>query len=149
MTSPFGSRVPIYICLLKMKVNVLVAQSCLTFCDPTDCSLPGSSVHGISQARILEWVAISFSRGSSCPRDQIQVSCIAADSSTSEPPGKPHMYSTINIHTAVMTDERSIISNYFSFPPVFLLFSSLSIIKFNMLLNKFELIMCPILKTGL
>ena len=43
----------------------LVAQSCLTLCDPTDCSLPGSSVYGISQARILEWVAISFSRESS------------------------------------------------------------------------------------
>ena len=119
------------------------------FCNPMTCSPPGSSVHGISQARILEWVAISFSRGSSCPRDQIQVSCIAADSLTSEPPGKPHMYSTINIHTAVKTDERSIISNYFSFPPFFLLLSSLSIIKFKILLNKFELIMCPILKTGL
>ena len=42
-----------------------VAQSCPTLCDPMDCSLPGSSVHGILQARILEWVAVSFSRGSS------------------------------------------------------------------------------------
>ena len=42
-----------------------VAQSCPALCDPMDCSLPGSSVHGISQARLLEWVAISFSRGSS------------------------------------------------------------------------------------
>ena len=42
-----------------------VAQSCPTLCDPVDCSLPGSSVHGILQARVLEWVAISFSRGSS------------------------------------------------------------------------------------
>ena len=42
-----------------------VAQSCPTLCDPIDCSPPGSSVHGILQARILEWVAISFSRGSS------------------------------------------------------------------------------------
>ena len=42
-----------------------VAQSCLTFCDPTDCSLPGSSVRGIFQAIVLEWIAISFSRGSS------------------------------------------------------------------------------------
>ena len=42
-----------------------VAQLCLTLCDPVDCNLPGSSVHGILQARILEWVAISFSRGSS------------------------------------------------------------------------------------
>ena len=41
----------------------LVAQLSLTLCDPMDCTLPGSSVHGISQARILEWVAISFSRG--------------------------------------------------------------------------------------
>ena len=42
-----------------------VAQSCLTLCDPMDCSLPGSSLHGIPQARVLEWVVISFSRGSS------------------------------------------------------------------------------------
>ena len=46
-----------------------VAQSCPTLCDPMDCSLPGSSIHGILQARVLEWVAISFSRGSSRPRD--------------------------------------------------------------------------------
>ena len=49
-------------------VSVLVAQSCLTLCNPTDSSPPGSSVHGILQARILEWVTISFSRGSSQPR---------------------------------------------------------------------------------
>ena len=42
-----------------------IAQSCLTLCDPMDCSLPGSSIHGIFQARVLEWGAISFSRGSS------------------------------------------------------------------------------------
>ena len=53
-----------------------VTQSCPTLCDSGDCSLPGSSVHGILQARILEWVAISFSRGSSWPRDQTQVSRI-------------------------------------------------------------------------
>ena len=53
-----------------------VAQSCPTLCNPMDCSLPGSSVCGISQARILEWVAISFSRGSSWPRDWTHVSCI-------------------------------------------------------------------------
>ena len=54
-----------------------VTQSCLTLCDPTDCSLPGSSIHGIFQARVLEWVAIPFSRGSSQPRDRTQVSHIA------------------------------------------------------------------------
>ena len=53
-----------------------VAQSCPTLCNPMDCSLPGSSVHGIFQARVLEWVAISFSRGSSRPRDWTQVSRI-------------------------------------------------------------------------
>ena len=46
-----------------------VSQSCPSLCDPIDCSLPGSSVHGIFQARILEWVAMSFSGGSSLPRD--------------------------------------------------------------------------------
>ena len=54
-----------------------VAQWCLTLCDPTDCSLPGSSVHGIFQAIVLELIAISFSRGSSWPRDWTWVSCIA------------------------------------------------------------------------
>ena len=53
-----------------------VTQSCLTLCNAMDCSLPGSSIHGIFQARVLEWVAISFSRGSSRPRDRTQVSCI-------------------------------------------------------------------------
>ena len=53
-----------------------VTQSCPTLCDPMDCSLPGSSLHGILQARVLEWVAISFSRGSSRPRDRTWVSCI-------------------------------------------------------------------------
>ena len=55
----------------------VVAQSCLTLCDPMDCRLPGSSVHGILQARILEWVAISSSRGYSQPRDETHVSCVS------------------------------------------------------------------------
>ena len=54
-----------------------VTQSCLTLCDPMDYSPPGSSVHGIFQARILEWVAISFSRGSFQPRDWNCVACIS------------------------------------------------------------------------
>ena len=64
-------------------MKVLVAQSCLILCDPMDGSPPGSSVHGISQARILEWVAISSFRGFSWSRNQIQVSCIAGVFSTS------------------------------------------------------------------
>ena len=54
----------------------LVLKLHLTLCDPMNCSLPGSSVHGISQARILEWIAISFSRESSWPRDWTLISCI-------------------------------------------------------------------------
>ena len=61
-----------------------VVQSCPTLCDPVDCSPPGFSVHGIPQARILEWVATSFSRGSSPPRDRTCVSCIGQ-------PGKPNI----------------------------------------------------------
>ena len=56
---------------------MLVVQSCLTLCDTIDCFPPGSSVYGILQARILEWVAISYSRGSSRPRDRTLVSCIS------------------------------------------------------------------------
>ena len=58
-------------------VCVLVAQLCPTLCDPMDCNPPGSSVHGILQARILEWVAYSFSRGPSGLRNETGVSCIA------------------------------------------------------------------------
>ena len=66
---------PLYILasFVKNKVPIEseseVAQLCPTLCDPKDCSLPGFSVHGIFQAKVLEWVAISFSRGFSQPRD--------------------------------------------------------------------------------
>ena len=61
---------------------VLVTQSCPTLCYPMDCNLPGSLVHGISQARILEWVAVPSSRGSSPPRDRTWVSCTTGRHST-------------------------------------------------------------------
>ena len=71
-----------------------VAQSCLTLCNPMDCSPPGSSAHGVFQARIPEWVAISFSRGSSRPRDQNRVSCILVALLVNSLPlrhgGRPH-----------------------------------------------------------
>ena len=60
-----------------LHIKVSAHQSCLTLCDPTNCSPPVSSVHEILQARILEWVAIPFSRRSSRPRDQTEVSCVA------------------------------------------------------------------------
>ena len=85
--------------LLFMKVHIgtqsrlgqlcccLVPKSCLPLLQPH--SLSGSSVHGISQARILEWVTISSSRGSSWSRDQTHISCLAGGFFTTEPPGKP------------------------------------------------------------
>jgi len=63
--------------VIYLKVKVLVPQSCLTLYDITDCSPLGSSVHGILQARILEWVAIPCSSRSFSPSDRTQVSCIA------------------------------------------------------------------------
>ena len=67
----------IKVVMLTITMKVLVCQSSLTLCNPLDCSPPGSSVHGILQTRILEWVTISFSRGSSWPRDWTRVSCVA------------------------------------------------------------------------
>ena len=67
----------------------LVAESCLTLCDPMDCSLPSSSVHGISQARVLKWVAISFSRDLPNPGIKPVSPALAGRFFTTEPPGKP------------------------------------------------------------
>ena len=67
----------------------LVTQSCLTLLCPYGSSPPGCSVHGISQTRILERVAISFSRGSSQPRDPTRISCIAGRFFSTKPPGQP------------------------------------------------------------
>ena len=74
-----------------------VAQSCLTLSNPMDCSLPGSSVLVISQARVLEWVAISFSRGSSWPRDLTQVSCIAGGLCTNWAIGETPIYIHVSL----------------------------------------------------
>ena len=65
----------LYMVLARVPAKSL--QLCLTLCDPMDCSLPGSSVHGIFQARILEWVAMPFSKGSSPPRDQTHFSQVS------------------------------------------------------------------------
>ena len=59
------------------RVHSALLPSCPTLCDPVDCGPPGSSIHGILQAGILEWAAISFPRGSSRPRDQIPVSSVS------------------------------------------------------------------------
>ena len=66
-----------------------------------DCNPPGSSVHGIFQARVLEWIAISFSRGSFCPRDQTHISCVAGRFFTAEPLRKP----TVDYYSAIKKNE--------------------------------------------
>ena len=68
---PYNSPLLLHVCARS------VTQLCPTVCNPTDYSLPDSSVHGVFQARILDWVTISCSRGSSQPRDQTQVSCVS------------------------------------------------------------------------
>ena len=83
---------------------VLVIQSCLNLCDPMDCSPPGSSIHGILQARILGWVAIFFSRGSSQPRARSWVSCIAGNLLASELPVKPKP--SLSFHNHVLLFRR-------------------------------------------
>ena len=83
---------------LQYLMKVLVAQSCPTLCNPTDCSPPGSSVHGLFQARILEWVAISFSRGSSQPRNRTPVS----------------KFSRLLIYVTMKTKHTNILKNKYS-----------------------------------
>ena len=81
----------------ESKVKVLVAQSYRTLWDPMDCGPPGSSARGILQGRILEWVALLFSRGSSHPRNQTLVSCITGRFFTIWAMGSP-TYIFINTH---------------------------------------------------
>ena len=77
--------------------NEKISQSCLTLGDPMDCSLPGSAIHGIIPATVLEWVAISSSRGSSRRRDRTCLTCVSSIGkqvlSPLAPPGKPTKHS--------------------------------------------------------
>ena len=76
------------------EVKVLVVQSCLTLCEPVDCSPPGSSVHGILQARILEWVAISSSRDFPNPGIKLPSPALAGGFFTTEHQGRPTLHVT-------------------------------------------------------
>ena len=76
---------------MKEKKESQVSQSCLTLCGPTDCSPPGSSVHGILQARILEWVAMPSPRDFPDPGIEHVSPALQADTLPSEPPGKPNI----------------------------------------------------------
>ena len=105
-------------------VCVLSPQSCPVLCDPTDCSPPGSSAHGILQARILEWVASSSSRGSSWTRDWTHVSCISGIMGrflTAEPPDKPIWMKPeswiCNISASSHPVKDKLVSLSFSSPP--------------------------------
>ena len=84
---PIGMILTVYLCVQSLRVT----SNSLW---PLNCSLPGSSVHGILQARILEWVAMPSSRESSWPRDQTHISCIAGGFFTAEPPRKPNIDNT-------------------------------------------------------
>ena len=81
-------------CAWEMKVRALVTQACPTLWDPMDCSPPGSSVHWIVQARILEWVAIPFSGGSFRPRDRTEVSRTAGRFFTFWATGEANIFPT-------------------------------------------------------
>ena len=86
------------LCCMDTVLLAKSLQSCLTLCDPVDNSPPSSSVHGILQARILEWVVTPFSRGSSQPRDGTRVSCVSRTAGDSLPlshQGCPYRYISI------------------------------------------------------
>ena len=92
-----------HIFILSLKIKQVCAESlqlCLTLCNPIDCSPPVYSVHGILQARILEWVAIPFSMGTSQPRDETLVSCIAGRLFT--------IWATRDAHFNLKTEEKII-----------------------------------------
>ena len=88
-TMPQHYHLCVWVCVCE------VAQLCANLCDPMDCSLADFSIRGIFQPRVLEWDAISFSRGSSRPGDQTQVSCLAGDALLSDPQGKPNLEKTL------------------------------------------------------
>ena len=89
LATPYNGRDYTHVCIVCVCAHSL--QSWPTLCDPVDCSPPGSCVHGLLQARILEWVAMPSSRGSSWPRDHSCISCTACRFFTTEPPLKPHI----------------------------------------------------------
>ena len=101
------------VCVLESKLLLLLSflpcqlywrYGWQTLCDLMDCGLPGSSDQVVLQARILEWVAVCFSRGSSQPRDQTCVSCTAGRFFTTEPPGKPfHVEWSVKVSQSCLT----------------------------------------------
>ena len=123
-----------------MYVVAKLLQPCLTLCDPMDCSLPGTSVHGILQARTLEWAAVPSSRGSSRPRDPTCVSYTQAGSSPLAAPGKPSVLTHVLLrlssphsvfHCGQMVSQPLICSHCFQ--PSFISHISMSLTCWNIL----------------
>ena len=101
-----------HICsFVTVLVLCLCAQSCLTLCNPMDYSPPGSSVRGILQTGILQWVAISFSRRSSQPRDQTCISCIAGRFCITETPGNSSYINLRKVSSKYPNEVKSRIKN--------------------------------------
>lgn len=99
-----------------LRVCVLSLQSRSSPCDPMGCSLPGSSVHGIIQAGILEWVAVPFSTGSFQPKNQTRVSCLLhwqADSLSLAPSGQP-LYMITNTENSTCNSDFLVLSESYS-----------------------------------
>ena len=89
----------------------MVANLCLTLCDPLGCILPGSSAHGVSQARILEWIAISSAKGSSRPRIKpasLASPALQTDSLSTEPAGKPKEFVIYAENTYISAEDTKI-----------------------------------------
>ena len=105
---------------IYIQARCLVAQQCLTPCDPMDYSPHVSSVHGISQARILEWGALLSSRGSSQPRDRTHTSPASVDGMfTTEPPEKPMcVYISVYIYTHTHTHVHA--CKYMLYVPIYI-----------------------------
>ena len=92
----FMAIVFLSVIFLVKQYTCLVAQSCLTLCDPMDCGLPGSSVHGILQLRTLEWVAMPSPGDLPNPGIKPRSTALQEDSLPSEPAGKPYYFSKCN-----------------------------------------------------
>ena len=118
LTISIGTKVHMAVLLsTEKKKETEVTQSCPTLCDPMDCSLPGSSIHGIFQARILEWVAISFSRGSSWSRNWTHFSCISRigkELFTTVPPEEAEAKRPLCSHTSFLSSGKMLFSEIFS-----------------------------------
>ena len=133
-TAWFDAHIELSKYLVHMYICVLVTWSCRTLCNPMDYSPPGSSVHGIFQARVLEWVAISSSRGSFQHRDWTQFSCIAGRFFTIWATRK-----AVNIDVSCLGWSYSLMSHL----------SSHTILKYSKLLHKFTTHISKIVKPAL